>query len=178
MFRTMFSPIIRNTWLYLQYLVVFTQVAAGWQPAATWVNTSTRWGGWLTPRPGRFSPEMARFPVYGRTGRPQGPVWAGAKNLAPTGIRSSDRPARSWSLHWLRYSGPPDAVLAFKISKIYFFVRHPLHVTVHYKWRQRILNWIHWSWFVLVYSHTVEICYDVTKGNFMFMGPCIVNHYQ
>ena len=26
----MFSPIIRSTWLYLQYLVVFTQVAAGW----------------------------------------------------------------------------------------------------------------------------------------------------
>ena len=30
MFRAMFSPIIRRTWLYLQYLVVFTQVAAGW----------------------------------------------------------------------------------------------------------------------------------------------------
>ena len=28
MFRAMFSPIIRSTWLYLQYLVVFTQVAA------------------------------------------------------------------------------------------------------------------------------------------------------
>ena len=37
MFRAMFSPIARNTWLYLQYLVVFTQVAAGWQPTATWV---------------------------------------------------------------------------------------------------------------------------------------------
>jgi hypothetical protein len=31
MFRTMFSPIIRSTWLYLQYLVVFTQVAASRQ---------------------------------------------------------------------------------------------------------------------------------------------------
>ena len=30
MFRAMFSPIISSTWLYLQYLVVFTQVAAGW----------------------------------------------------------------------------------------------------------------------------------------------------
>jgi hypothetical protein len=28
MFWAMFSPIIRSTWLYLQYLVVFTQVAA------------------------------------------------------------------------------------------------------------------------------------------------------
>ena len=30
MFWSMFSPIIRSTWLYLQYLVVFTHVAAGW----------------------------------------------------------------------------------------------------------------------------------------------------
>jgi len=40
MFRAMFSPIIMSTWLYLQYLVVFTQVAAGCQPAATWVNNT------------------------------------------------------------------------------------------------------------------------------------------
>jgi len=40
MFRAMFSPIIRSTWLYVQYLVVLTQVAAGWQPAATWVSTA------------------------------------------------------------------------------------------------------------------------------------------
>jgi hypothetical protein len=30
MFRAMFSPIIGSTWLYLQYLVAFTQVVAGW----------------------------------------------------------------------------------------------------------------------------------------------------
>jgi len=36
----MFSPIVRSTWLYLQYLVAFTQVAAGYQPAATWVNAT------------------------------------------------------------------------------------------------------------------------------------------
>jgi hypothetical protein len=31
MFRAMFSPIIMSIRLYLQYLVVFTQVAAGWR---------------------------------------------------------------------------------------------------------------------------------------------------
>jgi len=31
MFRAMFSPIIWNTWLYLQCLVVFTQVVAVWR---------------------------------------------------------------------------------------------------------------------------------------------------
>jgi hypothetical protein len=31
------------------------------------------------------------------------PVWTSAENLAPTGIRSPDRPARSHSLYRLRY---------------------------------------------------------------------------
>ena len=34
------------------------------------------------------------------------PVWSGAEDLAPTGIRSADRPARSESLYQLSYSGP------------------------------------------------------------------------
>ena len=32
-----------------------------------------------------------------------GPVWTGAENLAPTGIRSPDRPVRSQSLYRLSY---------------------------------------------------------------------------
>ena len=39
MFRAMFSPIIRSTWLYLQHLLVFTQVAAGW--CYGWVETKS-----------------------------------------------------------------------------------------------------------------------------------------
>jgi len=35
------------------------------------------------------------------------PVWTGVENLAPTGIRSQDRPARSESLYRLSYRGPP-----------------------------------------------------------------------
>ena len=38
MFQAMFSPIIKSTWLYLQYLVIFTQVVTG--PVATWVNNT------------------------------------------------------------------------------------------------------------------------------------------
>jgi len=33
-------------------------------------------------------------------------VWTGAENLALTGIRSPNRPARSESLYRLRYPGP------------------------------------------------------------------------
>ena len=35
-----------------------------------------------------------------------GPVWTGTENLATTGIRSPDRPARSESLYRLSYRGP------------------------------------------------------------------------
>jgi hypothetical protein len=38
MLRAMFSPIIRTTWLYLQLLVMFTNVAAGW--CHGWVGTA------------------------------------------------------------------------------------------------------------------------------------------
>jgi hypothetical protein len=37
-----------------------------------------------------------------------GQVWKGEKNLAPAGIRSPERPARSESLYRLSYSGPPS----------------------------------------------------------------------
>jgi hypothetical protein len=44
MFQAMFSLIIRSTWLYLQYLVVFTAAGycpeSGHEPATTWVNTT------------------------------------------------------------------------------------------------------------------------------------------
>ena len=34
------------------------------------------------------------------------PVWTGEENLAPSGIRSPDRPVRSESLNRLSYPGP------------------------------------------------------------------------
>ena len=37
-----------------------------------------------------------------------GPVWTGAENLANTGIRSPDRPARSQSLYRLSYPVHPE----------------------------------------------------------------------
>ena len=37
----------------------------------------------------------------------------GAENLAPTGIRSTDRPARGESLYRLSYPGPLKNVIAY-----------------------------------------------------------------
>ena len=35
-------------------------------------NLGARWGGWLTPRPGRFTPKKSRYPLYRWLGGPQG----------------------------------------------------------------------------------------------------------
>jgi hypothetical protein len=45
-------------------------------------------------------------PIVHEAGWAPGPVWTCAKNLAPTGIGSPDRPARSQSLYGLSYPGP------------------------------------------------------------------------
>jgi len=64
-----------------------------------------------TPRPGCFTP--AKDPV-----RAPGPVWTGPENLASTGIRSSDRPARSESLYRLCCPGMArgsEVILSLKV---------------------------------------------------------------
>ena len=46
-------------------------------------------------------------PTIQEAGWTSKPVWTGAENLAPTGIRSPDHLARIESLHRLSYGGPP-----------------------------------------------------------------------
>jgi len=59
------------------------------------------WGS--APRPGSlYPPGKDPVPIAQETGWATGPVWAGEENLAQTGIRSPDRPARSQSLYQLR----------------------------------------------------------------------------
>jgi hypothetical protein len=60
-------------------------------------------GGWSTPRPGRFTPGKDPVPIVQEAEWAPGPVRTGAENLASTGIRSPDRPARSESLYRLSY---------------------------------------------------------------------------
>ena len=56
----------------------------------------------VTPRP-LFTPKKDPVPLVQEVGWDPGPVWTGAENLDSTGIQSPDRPARSQSLHRLRY---------------------------------------------------------------------------
>jgi hypothetical protein len=60
---------------------------------------------WSALRPGRFKPGKDSAPIVQEAGWAPGPVWTCAKNLALTGIRSPDRPARSQSLYRLSYPG-------------------------------------------------------------------------
>jgi hypothetical protein len=57
------------------------------------------------PRPGRFTPEKDPVPIVQEAGWTSGPVWTDTEILAPTGIRSPNRPARSESLYGLSYPG-------------------------------------------------------------------------
>jgi hypothetical protein len=49
------------------------------------------------------TPGKDAVPIVQEAGWAPGPVWTDAENLAPTGIRSQDRPVRSQSLYQLSY---------------------------------------------------------------------------
>jgi hypothetical protein len=66
-------------------------------------DLGARRGEWSASRPGRFTPGKDLVTIVQEVGWASGPVWTCAKNLAPTGIRSPDRPARSHSLYRLSY---------------------------------------------------------------------------
>ena len=59
---------------------------------------------WSAARPGRtLPPGKDPVPIAQEAEWAPGPVWTGAENLAPIGIRPPDRPARSQSLYRLSY---------------------------------------------------------------------------
>jgi hypothetical protein len=65
-------------------------------------GTRRVWRVSVTPRP-IFNSGKDPVPIAQEAGWAPGPVWTGAENLALTGIRSPDRPARNHSLYQLRY---------------------------------------------------------------------------
>jgi len=78
------------------------------------LGTRRGWGISVTPRP-LFTPGKDPVPIVQEAGWTPWPIWTGAENLAPTGIRSQDRPARSQSLYRLSYR--PNLIF-HKISNI------------------------------------------------------------
>jgi len=91
-------------------------------------GTRRGWGVCVTPRP-LFTPGKDPLLIVHEAGWNPGPVWTGAENLAPTGIRSPDRPGRSQSVYLLRYSAhlsfsvlqliPGQNIVVYSIHSIY-----------------------------------------------------------
>jgi len=65
-------------------------------------GTRRGWGVSVTPRP-LFTPRKDSVPIAQTAGWAPGPVWTGAENLAPTGIRFADCPASIQPLYRLSY---------------------------------------------------------------------------
>jgi hypothetical protein len=78
--------------------------------ALTFHDHGTRKGKGQRHAPAVFNPGKDPVPVVWASG----PDWTSAENLAPTGIRSSDRPAHSQLLYRLRYRGPQYQVHSHK----------------------------------------------------------------
>jgi hypothetical protein len=56
--------------------------------------------------PAAFTPWKDPVPIVQEAGWAPRPIWTGAENLVPTGIRSPDHPAHSELLYQLCYLGP------------------------------------------------------------------------
>ena len=67
--------------------------------AILFFNLGARWRMWSGQRPGRFIPKNDTIPITQDAGWAPDSVWAGTENLARTGIRSPDLPARRESLY-------------------------------------------------------------------------------
>ena len=67
--------------------------------------------GWVVnARPRSLYPGKDSVPIVWVAGWNPRSVWTDAENLAPTEIRSPDRPARSESLYRLRYPSPQTKI--------------------------------------------------------------------
>ena len=78
--------------------------------------------------PAALPPVKTQYPMYWGAGWGPGPVWTGAENLAPTGIRSPYRPARSESLY--RVSCCCRLVLPYRYHMSVFARQHFLFAAV------------------------------------------------
>jgi hypothetical protein len=77
----------------------------------------------VTPRP-LSTPGKDPVPIVQEAGWAPGSVWTCAENLAPTRIRSPDRPARSQSLYRLSY--PANNLCCYWIKIIVAKLRKPI----------------------------------------------------
>ena len=82
----------------------------------------TRRGEGSASLPGRsLPPRKDPVPIVQEAGWAPGPVWTGAENLTPTGIRSSDSPTLRQSLYRLSYPAHNISTVVVVILIIFVF---------------------------------------------------------
>ena len=106
-------------------------------------GTRRGWGISVTLRP-LFTPGKDSLPIVQEAGWAPGPVWTVAENLAPTGIRFPDRPARCQSLYLTTLPGVLWDVQAINrgsisyVGKIFLFSQAPVAIrgpiSLVFKW--------------------------------------------
>jgi hypothetical protein len=100
-----------NKWSADWSFVVFLFLGHNWMSSIkSYLNSffriGARWGWVVKAMPRPFYPRGREpVPIVQEARWGLGPVWTDTENLATTGIRSSDRPARSESLYRLSYPG-------------------------------------------------------------------------
>jgi len=120
--------------------------------------------GWVvssTPRP-QFTPGKDPVPIVQEAGWGPGSVWTGAESVAPTGIRSPDRPARSsvaiptelpgapdiaWdyshSTSWCMSTWRSSGMIGVLFNDVFQLLR--LH-SVNYIWIKYYVTLVQWWW--------------------------------
>jgi hypothetical protein len=94
-----------SKWKEISHFVTGLKWPRGW--IEVWLypflTSALEGGGCSVPRPGRFTLGKDPVPIVQEAGWAPGPAWTCAKNRAPTGVRSPDRPVRSQSIYRLSY---------------------------------------------------------------------------
>jgi len=110
--------------------------------ALLFLDHSTRrgWGVSVMPWP-LFTPGKDLVPFIQEARWAPRPVWTGAENLAPTGIRSLERPAHSQSLYRLHYPAHED-----RRDKLECKGNHRECVKEICGWFvSKVLKWVYWE---------------------------------
>ena len=98
-------------------------------------HEDTRWRWVVNATPWLLTPGKDPVLIVQEAGWSQGLVWTGAENLASTGIRSPDHPARSESLYLLSYPGPRVVTAKFILQ---------IHVNSFFKALSKMKSCIHY----------------------------------
>jgi hypothetical protein len=121
-------------------------------------DTRRGWGVSVTPRP-LFTSRKGPVPIVEEAGWAPGLVWSGVENLAPTRIRSPDRPACSHLLYRLRYPIHCNFMCGYiNGSSISFLLPYHLNLTTWLWWQRFWRNLAQDIFFTTSFNLYIQLC--------------------